>query len=84
MSLTVEKCMSLPAFRHAKIVAGYGGITQSVESITVLEYAGDISLISSDLFLILLLLITILLLPISNNCFFIFSSIILPLDIRDT
>ena len=51
MSLTVEKCMSLPAFRHAKIVAGYGGITQSVESITVLEYAGDISLISSDLFL---------------------------------
>jgi len=51
MRLTVEKCMDLPAFRHAKIVAGFGGIHQSVESITVLEYARDVSLISSDLFL---------------------------------
>ena len=50
MSLTVESCMNRPAFRCAKIVAGRGGIGQSVNSITVLEYA-DVSVISSDLFL---------------------------------
>ena len=50
MSLTVESCMELPAFRHAKIMAGRGGIRQSVNSITVLEYS-DVSVISSDLFL---------------------------------
>ena len=50
MSLTVEACMKLPAFRHAKIVAGHSGINQPVNSITVLEYA-DVSVISPDLFL---------------------------------
>ena len=50
MSLTVETCMNLPAFRYAKIVAGKGGVNQSVNSITVLEYS-DVDVISSDLFL---------------------------------
>lgn len=50
MSLTVESCMKLPAFRYAKVVAGHGGIGQSVNSITVLEYS-DVSVISPDLFL---------------------------------
>lgn len=50
MSLTVKTCMGLPAFRYAKIVAGKGGINQTVNSITVLEYS-DVDVISSDLFL---------------------------------
>lgn len=50
MSLTVKTCMNLPAFRYAKIVAGKGGMNQTVNSITVLEYS-DVSVISSDLFL---------------------------------
>ena len=50
MSLTVKTCMGLPAFRYAKIAAGKGGINQTVNSITVLEYS-DVDVISSDLFL---------------------------------
>ena len=50
MSLTVKTCMGLPAFRYAKIVAGKGGINQTVNSITVLENS-DVDVISSDLFL---------------------------------
>ena len=42
--------MGLPAFRYAKIAAGKGGINQTVNSITVLEYS-DVDVISSDLFL---------------------------------
>lgn len=50
MSLTVKSCMALPAFRYARIAAGRGGIHQTVNSITVLEYASA-DVISSDLFL---------------------------------
>ena len=51
MSTTVESCMKLPSFRAAKLVAGKKGKNLPVHSITVLEYADDISLISSELFL---------------------------------
>lgn len=39
MSITVENCLSAPALREAKVVAGRSGLDKIVTSVTVLEYA---------------------------------------------
>lgn len=50
MSITVRDCLKLPSFSQARVVAGTAGLSRSVNSVTVLEYA-DISVISADLFI---------------------------------
>lgn len=50
MSIMVSDCLNLPALREAKVVAGRGGLSKIVSSVSVLEYA-DISLLVDGLFL---------------------------------
>lgn len=41
MSLTVEKVLELPSLYGAEVVAGYSGLGNPVESVSVLEYGRD-------------------------------------------
>ncbi|MEG0779913.1 MAG: PucR family transcriptional regulator ligand-binding domain-containing protein [Oscillospiraceae bacterium] len=50
MSITVADCLQLPALREATVVAGRGGLHQTVATVSVLEYA-HLSALSGELFL---------------------------------
>lgn len=50
MSISVADCLQLPALREASVIAGHGGLCQSVSSVSVLEYA-RISALAEELFL---------------------------------
>lgn len=50
MSITVADCLQLPALREATAIGGHKGLSQSVSSVSVLEYA-HISALAEELFL---------------------------------
>jgi hypothetical protein len=49
MSVTVADLLKLPSLREARVVAGEGGLSRIVSSISVLEYA-DVTLLQDNLF----------------------------------
>ena len=39
MSVTIAQVLQLPSMRRAKVIGGQGGLSQTVTSVSVLEYA---------------------------------------------